>query len=431
MTAAPIRHLRGELQIEGVSARQIARRFGTPCYVYSRAAIERAYLRAARALAGFSDSMICYAVKANGNLSILRLLGRWGAGFDVVSGGELARATMAGGDAGKIVFSGPGKTDEELIAAARAGVFSINVESEGEFDRLSRIARKTAARMMVRFAPDVDAKTHPHLTTGLARGKFGLDFDRARALARRAAAAGKSGRLSFVGVSCHIGSQVQDPDAYAQAAARVEELLAALESDGVRCAAVDVGGGFAARCDDETPLSIARCARHWRRLARGRKIVVEPGRSLLAAAGVLLTRVVTVKEGETPIAVVDGGMNDFLRPALYGARHRVESAHPSSARRRALAVAGPVCESADFWSPPIPLAAAAGDLLAARDVGAYGFSMASNYNARPRPCEVMVAGARATAIRRRETFAEMTRAEIPAPRAKAEPRGRVELPHSP
>ena len=364
------------------------------------------------------DSLVCYAVKANGNLSILRLLRRLGAGFDVVSGGELARATAAGGDAGKIVFSGLGKTDEELIAAARAGVFSINIESESELTRLLRIARNTAARAMIRFAPDVDAKTHPHLTTGLARGKFGLDFDRARALARRAAAGGKSSRLSFVGISCHIGSQVQDPDAYALAAARTEELLSALAADGVRCAAVDVGGGFAARYADETPLAVARCARHWRRLARGRKIIIEPGRSLVAAAGTLLTRVIAIKEGDTPIAIVDCGMNDFLRPALYGARHRIESAQQSKARSRPMAVAGPVCESADFLSPSTRVAAAEGDLLAVRDAGAYGFVMASNYNARPRPCEVMVAGARATAIRRRETFAEMTRAEIPAPRAK-------------
>ena len=377
-----------------------------------------AYERAARALSGFADSLVCYAVKANGNLSILRLLRRLGAGFDVVSGGELARATAAGGDAGKIVFSGLGKTDEELIAAARAGVFSINIESESELTRLLRIARNTAARAMIRFAPDVDAKTHPHLTTGLARGKFGLDFDRARALARRAAAGGKSSRLSFVGISCHIGSQVQDPDAYALAAARTEELLSALAADGVRCAAVDVGGGFAARYADETPLAVARCARHWRRLARGRKIIIEPGRSLVAAAGTLLTRVIAIKEGDTPIAIVDCGMNDFLRPALYGARHRIESAQQSKARSRPMAVAGPVCESADFLSPSTPVAAAEGDLLAVRDAGAYGFVMASNYNARPRPCEVMVAGARATVIRRRETFAEMTRAEIPAPRAK-------------
>ena len=330
----------------------------------------------------------------------------------------MARATAAGGDAGKIVFSGLGKTDEELIAAARAGVFSINIESESELTRLLRIARNTAARAMIRFAPDVDAKTHPHLTTGLARGKFGLDFDRARALARRAAAGGKSSRLSFVGISCHIGSQVQDPDAYALAAARTEELLSALAADGVRCAAVDVGGGFAARYADETPLAVARCARHWRRLARGRKIIIEPGRSLVAAAGTLLTRVIAIKEGDTPIAIVDCGMNDFLRPALYGARHRIESAQQSKARSRPMAVAGPVCESADFLSPSTRVAAAEGDLLAVRDAGAYGFVMASNYNARPRPCEVMVAGARATAIRRRETFAEMTRAEIPAPRAK-------------
>ena len=414
----PIRKAGGELWIEGVSAQSVARRFGTPCYVYSRAAIESAYERAARALSGFSDSLVCYAVKANGNLSILRLLRRLGAGFDVVSGGELARATAAGGDAGKIVFSGLGKTDEELIAAARAGVFSINIESESELTRLLRIARNTAARAMIRFAPDVDAKTHPHLTTGLARGKFGLDFDRARELARRAAAGGKSSRLSFVGISCHIGSQVQDPDAYALAAARTEELLSALAADGVRCAAVDVGGGFAARYADETPLAVARCARHWRRLARGRKIIIEPGRSLVAAAGTLLTRVIAIKEGDTPIAIVDCGMNDFLRPALYGARHRIESAQQSKARSRPMAVAGPVCESADFLSPSTQVAAAEGDLLAVRDAGAYGFVMASNYNARPRPCEVMVAGARATAIRRRETFAEMTRAEIPAPRAK-------------
>ena len=386
--------------------------------MFIRARRSRTLTSARRGRFPGSDSLVCYAVKANGNLSILRLLRRLGAGFDVVSGGELARATAAGGDAGKIVFSGLGKTDEELIAAARAGVFSINIESESELTRLLRIARNTAARAMIRFAPDVDAKTHPHLTTGLARGKFGLDFDRARALARRAAAGGKSSRLSFVGISCHIGSQVQDPDAYALAAARTEELLSALAADGVRCAAVDVGGGFAARYADETPLAVARCARHWRRLARGRKIIIEPGRSLVAAAGTLLTRVIAIKEGEIPIAVVDCGMNDFLRPALYGARHRIESAQQSKARSRPMAVAGPVCESADFLSPSTRVAAAEGDLLAVRDAGAYGFVMASNYNARPRPCEVMVAGARATAIRRRETFAEMTRAEIPAPRAK-------------
>ena len=407
----------GVLRADGADLRAVAEKFGTPCYVYSREVLEGNYARAA---AAFAPAGIRYAVKANGNLALLRILARAGAGFDVVSGGELRRVLEAGGEAAKVVFSGVGKSRGEISLALRAdgGIGCFNAESAGEVARIAEVAAATGARARValRVIPDVDAETHRHLTTGLAGGKFGIPMREARGLARRAA---DLAGLEFVGLSCHLGSQIREAGIFGAAAKRMAELRADLEGDGVGVLQVDMGGGFAAAdaaggagCDFD-----ACAAAMFSHLDGGRtRVLVEPGRSVVAAAGVLLTRVEYVKRtGGAGVIVADAGMNDLLRPALYEARHRIvrvaEGEGSGEAEGGEVMVAGPVCESADVLGCERGLVAAEGDLLAVLDAGAYGMTMSSNYNARLRPCEVLAEGGDVRLIRRRETMDDLLNAE--------------------
>ncbi|MBE8158364.1 MAG: diaminopimelate decarboxylase [Betaproteobacteria bacterium] len=398
----------GRLFAEDVPLADIAKKYGTPCYVYSR----RAFLDAvSRLRAAFAQSApkICYAVKANGNLSVLRLLREAGCGFDIVSGGELARVLAAGGAAQDIVFSGVGKSAVEIRAALHAGIGCFNVESAAEMARLEKIAgaMNLRAPVAVRATPDIDGGTHPHLTTGVGGGKFGVPPKTALALAKRAAAADY---LEFFGFACHIGSQIGVQEAYLAAAEKMETLFSQARAAGLAPRRIDMGGGFAVDYENSGGLNIdakeydAALARRF----AGAEIWIEPGRAVAAAAGVLLTRVEYVKEtGGALFWITDAGMNDILRPALYGARHKIEAAEESAAPPQTGAVAGPVCESADILARGCRLAAAAGDLLAVRDAGAYCAAMMSGYNARPRPCEVLVFGGETKLIRRRETEEDM------------------------
>ena len=409
----------GVLRADGADLRAVAEKFGTPCYVYSREVLEGNYARAA---AAFAPAGIRYAVKANGNLALLRILARAGAGFDVVSGGELRRVLEAGGEAAKVVFSGVGKSRGEISLALQAdgGIGCFNAESAGEVARIAEVAAATGARARValRVIPDVDAETHRHLTTGLAGGKFGIPMREARGLARRAA---DLAGLEFVGLSCHLGSQIREAGIFGAAAKRMAELRADLEGDGVGVLQVDMGGGFAAAdaaggvgCDFD-----ACAAAMFSHLDGGRtRVLVEPGRSVVAAAGVLLTRVEYVKRtgGKgARVIVADAGMNDLLRPALYEARHRIvrvaEGEGSGEAEGGEVMVAGPVCESADVLGCERGLVAAEGDLLAVLDAGAYGMTMSSNYNARLRPCEVLAEGGDVRLIRRRETMNDLLNPE--------------------
>jgi diaminopimelate decarboxylase len=404
----------GALCAEQVPLEEIARRFGTPCYVYSRAAIEAAYGEFTQALAG-RDAMLCYSVKANSNLAILALLARLGAGFDIVSGGELARVLAAGGDAASTLFSGVGKSEAEIDFALARGIGCINVESEGELERVARIARRLARRapVAVRVNPDIDARTHPYISTGLRETKFGVAHADAERLCQRAA---RMPELELAGIGCHIGSLLAEAAPYAAAAARLAELVDRLEAQGIRLRHIDVGGGIGIRYKDEAPQPIAAFVRG--ALAalgdRPHKVIFDPGRSLVGNAGVLLTRVEYLKPGASRnFLVVDAAMNDLIRPPLYGAWHDVRTVREMEAGAPAAVydVVGPVCESADFLAKERRLAAHEGDLLAILSAGAYGMAMSSNYNSRPRAAEVLVDGAEAHLVRRRESIDELFAAE--------------------
>ncbi|MGI9306469.1 MAG: diaminopimelate decarboxylase, partial [Gammaproteobacteria bacterium] len=397
----------GRLCAEETPLAEIAEQYGTPCYVYSQQAFLDA---AARLRAAFSQSRpkIFYAVKANGNLSILRLLRDAGCCFDIVSGGEMARVFAAGGAARDIVFSGVGKSANEMRAALSAGIACFNIESESEMARLQSISAemKIRAPLAVRTNPDIDGGTHPHLTTGARGGKFGVAPEEAIALAKRAAA---KPELNFRGFACHIGSQIQTPAAYIAAAEKMAALATEAKAAGFPPHHIDMGGGFGVDYENSggLALDLAEYDRALTRLFPDTEIWIEPGRAIAAAAGVLLTRVEYVKQsGDTFFWITDAGMNDILRPALYGAKHKIETAEETSAPPKTGAVAGPVCESADILARDCRLAAAAGDLLAVRDAGAYCAAMMSDYNARPRPCEIMVSKTKTTLIRRRETLEE-------------------------
>jgi len=398
-------YIDGELHAERVPLSAVAAQFGTPCYVYSRAALEGAYREYDEAFAGV-DHLVCYALKANSNLAILGLFARLGSGFDIVSGGELARVLAAGGDPRKTVFSGVGKTEREMRAALDAGILCFNVESESELERLDAVAAAAGKRAPISFRvnPDVDPKTHPYIATGLKDTKFGVAFADAPQLYRRAA--GLPG-VEVRGIDCHIGSQITDLTACVEAAAKMFGLVDRLAADGIALDHVDLGGGLGVRYRDEEtidPYAYALAIREVRG-ARRHELLFEPGRFLIGDAGVLLTRVMYLKPGEGhDYAIVDAAMNDLLRPALYDAWHAVESVRKSDVPTRRWHVVGPVCESADFLARDRLLALADGDLLAVRGAGAYGFAMSSNYNSRPRPAEVMVDGGRAVLIRARESI---------------------------
>jgi diaminopimelate decarboxylase len=402
----------GALHAEDVALEEIARRFGTPCYVYSRAAIASAYGEFSRALSG-RDSLVCYSVKANSNLAVLALLARLGAGFDIVSGGELARVLAAGGDPGKTLFSGVGKSEAEIGFALEKAIGCINVESEAELARVERVARRAGRRAPValRVNPDIDPKTHPYISTGLRESKFGVSHEDAH---RLYLAAARLPGVEVVGIGCHIGSLLTEARPFIAAVERLVELVARLESSGIRLKHIDVGGGFGIRYKDETPEPVATfVAGALAALGQRReKLIFDPGRSIVGNAGVLLTRVEYVKPG---FLVVDAAMNDLIRPALYGAWHDVKTVRESAPGEAVSDIVGPVCESADFIAKGRHLAAAEGDLLAVASAGAYGMSMSSNYNSRCRAAEVLVEGSSAHLVRRRESVGELFAHErIPA-----------------
>ena len=404
----------GALCAEQVSLEEISRQFGTPCYVYSRAVIEGNFECFANALAG-RKSLIAYSVKANSNLAVLGVMARLGAGFDIVSGGELARVLAAGGDPRKVVFSGVGKTQAEIEQALRAGILCLNLESEAELERVSATAARLGVRAPIAFRvnPDVDAKTHPYISTGLKDNKFGVAYADAERVYRDAA---RDKNLALVGIGCHIGSQLTSAAPFVDAAARILTLTERLARGGIELSHIDLGGGFGIRYRDETPAPISQFLDGALGVLAGRSetLIVDPGRSIVGEAGVLLTRVEYLKPGESKnFVVVDAAMNDLIRPALYGAWHEVRQVREmeSEAVAGVYDVVGPVCESADFLARERNLAVRPGSLLAVMSAGAYGMVMSSNYNTRPRPAEVMVSGARAVLIRERETVNQLFAAE--------------------
>lgn len=399
----------GRLYAEEVPVADIAAAVGTPCYIYSRATIERHWHAFDRAF-GEHPHQVCYAVKANSNLAVLNVLARLGSGFDIVSVGELERVLAAGGDPGKIVFSGVGKRRDELARALEAGIQCFNVESEAELEVLEQVAAERGRRAPVslRVNPDVDANTHPYISTGLKQNKFGIGVEQALAAYRRAAA---SPHLTLVGVDCHIGSQLTQIAPFVDALERVLLLVARLEEQGIEIRHLDLGGGLGIRYrDEEPPLPADQAAALLEHLRdRPYSILLEPGRAIVGNAGILATRIELLKHGEDKsFAVVDAAMNDLIRPALYSAWQAIVPVEPrTTGQARCYDVVGPVCETGDFLGKDRELTVEPGDLLAVRSAGAYGFSMSSNYNSRPRAAEVMVDGERFQVVRRRETVAEL------------------------
>jgi diaminopimelate decarboxylase len=405
---------KGTLHAEEVPLEEIARRFGTPCYVYSRAAIESAYAEFKAALAGRA-SRICYSVKANSNLAVLALLARLGAGFDIVSGGELARVLAAGGDARKTLFSGVGKSEAEIAYALEHSIGCLNLESEAELERVEAVARRVGRRAPVAFRvnPDIDARTHPYISTGLSENKFGVAYADAQRLYAQAASLPA---IELVGIGCHVGSMLSESAPYIAAAERLVALVDKLEAAGIRLRHVDVGGGIGIRYRDEKIEPVASFVSGVLGVLgkRSHTLILDPGRALVGNAGLLLARVEYVKPGPARnFLVIDAAMNDLIRAPLYGAWHEVRPVREaeSGAASAVYDVVGPVCESADFLAKDRSLAAREGDLLALMSAGAYGMSMSSNYNSRPRPAEVLVAGAEAHLVRRRETIDELFAAE--------------------
>lgn len=403
----------GRLYCEEADLTEIAQRHGTPTYVYSRAALETAYRAYAEALRG-QPHRICYAVKANSNLALLHLFARLGSGFDIVSAGELARVLAAGGDPRAVVFSGVGKRREEMAVALKAGIHCFNVESESELARLDAVAAQLGLRAPVslRVNPNIDARTHPYISTGLKQNKFGIPYADARRLYREAA---RRPNLRVVGIDCHIGSQLTELEPLTAALAKVLELVDALAAEGIALEHIDMGGGLGVRYRDETPPTPAQYVAALRQGLAGRPhtLLIEPGRSLIANAGLLLTRVEYLKHGEEKdFAIVDAAMNDLMRPALYDAWHAVWPVIERMGPARDYQIVGPVCETSDFLARDRRLALAEGDLLAILSAGAYGMSMSSNYNSRPRAAEVLVDGAKIIEIRRREDIESLYRDEI-------------------
>lgn len=408
----------GVLHAEEVDLRAVSEAYGTPCYVYSRAAFERHWRAFDEAFAG-QDHLVCFAVKACSNIAVLDVLARLGSGFDIVSRGELERVLAAGGEAGKTVFSGVGKAPAEIRYALEAGIHCFNVESPAELERIAQVAGQMGVRAPVslRVNPDVDARTHPYIATGLKENKFGIPIAEAGALAVRAAG---MPQLRLLGLDCHIGSQLVSAAPFVDALDRLLGLADRLAARGVEIRHLNIGGGLGVRYRDEAPPSPGDYARTLRDRLGGRscRLLIEPGRAIAANAGILLTRVEYLKPGgHRSFAIVDAGMNDLLRPALYDAWHEIV---PVAAREDVPAAAwdvvGPVCETGDFLGKGRELALREGDLLAVRSAGAYGFAMSSNYNSRPRAAEVMVDGGEMHLIREREQVADLFRGERLLPR---------------
>ena len=398
----------GELFAEGIALSAIAERFGTPTYVYSRAHIEAQYLAFADALAGMPH-LVCFAVKANSNLGVLNVLARLGAGFDIVSGGELERVLAAGGSADKIVFSGVGKTREDMRRALEVGVHCFNIESTDELERLQIVAAELGVRapISLRVNPDVDAGTHPYISTGLKENKFGIAIADAEDVYVRAA---QLPNLEVLGVDCHIGSQLTTLEPFIDALDRLLALVDRLGDCGIYLRHIDLGGGVGVRYRDEEPPLVADYIKTVRERLEGRDLALmfEPGRYIVANAGVLLTQVEYLKHTEhKDFAIVDAAMNDLIRPALYQAWMDVTAVRPRDTAARPYDIVGPICETGDFLAKGRELALEEGDLLAVHSAGAYGFVMSSNYNTRGRCAEVLVDGDQAFEVRRRETVAEL------------------------
>ncbi|MFJ2548014.1 diaminopimelate decarboxylase [Pseudomonas sp. NPDC087612] len=398
----------GQLFAEGVALSAIAERFGTPTYVYSRAHIEAQYRSYADALEGVSH-LVCFAVKANSNLAVLNLLARLGAGFDIVSGGELERVLAAGGRADRVVFSGVGKTREDMRRALEVGVHCFNVESTDELERLQVVAAEMGVRAPVslRVNPDVDAGTHPYISTGLKENKFGIAIADAEEVYIRAA---QLPNLEVVGVDCHIGSQLTTLEPFLDALDRLLALIDRLGDCGILLRHLDLGGGVGVRYRDEEPPLAGDYIKAIRERVGDRDLalVFEPGRYIVANAGVLLTQVEYLKHTEhKDFAIVDAAMNDLIRPALYQAWMNVTAVQPRAGEGRVYDIVGPICETGDFLAKERELNLAEGDLLAVHSAGAYGFVMSSNYNTRGRCAEVLVDGDQAFEVRRRETVAEL------------------------
>jgi diaminopimelate decarboxylase len=405
---------RGALYCEGVAMDEVAERAGTPCYVYSAGALRQAYRTLEEGLQG-TPHLVCFAVKANGNLAVLRLLAEAGAGFDIVSGGELFRVLRAGADPARTVFSGVGKTREEIEAALEAGIHSFNCESEAELLLLSSLAQRTGktARAAIRVNPDVDAATHPYISTGLKRHKFGIDIAEAEELYLRAAALPG---LALEGASCHIGSQLLDVGPLIEAAGRMGALVERLRGKGIALRFLDLGGGLGVpyRKGDPWP-EVGAYLGAVRELAGrlGVELLLEPGRFIAAPAGALLTRVLYRKAGGgKEFMIVDASMTELIRPALYEAHHEMLPLRQAARGRLTADIVGPVCESSDFLAEEREIDnLLPGDYLAVMTAGAYGFVMSSNYNARPRPCEVLVDGDAWRIVRRRESLEDLVRGE--------------------
>ncbi|HCA65628.1 diaminopimelate decarboxylase [Stutzerimonas stutzeri] len=398
----------GQLFAEGVALPALAQRFGTPTYVYSRAHIEAQYRAYADALEGMPH-LVCFAVKANSNLGVLNVLARLGAGFDIVSRGELERVLAAGGEPGRIVFSGVGKTRDDMRRALEVGVHCFNVESTDELERLQQVAAELGmkAPVSLRVNPDVDAGTHPYISTGLRENKFGIDIDNAEAVYARAA---ELPNLEVVGVDCHIGSQLTSLPPFLDALDRLLALIDRLATRGIQIRHLDLGGGLGVRYRDEQPPLAGDYIQAVRQRIEGRglALVFEPGRSIVANAGLLLTRVEYLKHtAHKDFAIVDAAMNDLIRPALYQAWMNVIAVQPHEGDTRRYDIVGPICETGDFLAKDRELALAEGDLLAVCSAGAYGFVMSSNYNTRGRAAEVLVDGDQAFEVRRRESVQEL------------------------
>jgi len=403
----------GKLYCEDVAVETLAEVYGTPLFIYSRATLERHWHAFDNALAGH-DHLVCYAVKANSSLAVLNLLARLGSGFDIVSGGELQRVLQAGGEASRIVFSGVGKQADEIEAALSADILCFNVESEQELDRIDEIAGAMGKRARVSFRvnPDVDARTHPYISTGLKDNKFGVAFGDAEAVYLKAFGLAN---IEIIGMDCHIGSQLTDMAPYIDAFDRLLELIEGLRAQGINIHHLDLGGGLGIRYRDEEPPLPAEWAEalHDRLKNFAGTIVVEPGRAIAGNAGILLSRVDYLKHGaDKNFAVIDAAMNDLIRPSLYGAWQEIIRAEEhSDADERVYDVVGAICESSDFLGKDRPLRLRQHDLLAIRSCGAYAFGMASNYNTRARAAEVMVDGERHYCVREREQFSDLVRGE--------------------
>ena len=405
------RYIDNELHAEDVSLAEIACEYGTPTYVYSRSDIETAYNAFDRA---FSEHphLVCYSVKANSNIAVLNLLADLGAGFDIVSGGELQRVLNAGGDPAKVVFSGVGKSELEIRMALEAGIGCFNVESTAELELIQKTAAELdlVAPTSVRVNPDVDAGTHPYIATGLKENKFGVSRDTALEMYRHAVALNN---VQMVGIDCHIGSQITDLSPMLDALSEVLRLVDDLEEEGIALEHIDLGGGLGIRYKDEDPIPITDYASAVLQAMgkHGHRLFFEPGRSIVANAGILLSRVQLLKDNnESHFAIVDAAMNDLIRPALYDAWQEVSEVHPGK-NPQTWSVVGPVCETGDFLAHDRELAIEAGDLIAIRSSGAYGFVMSSNYNSRNRAAEVIVSESQHFCVRQRETIEDQIRLE--------------------